>query len=204
MKLAHPGGVLTLTAAFFVVLAAYVALVRDVPGDSTVRETVLGLASPTTLVAIRIVNAAGDYRLLVPGTLVVAFLLDRTRARWWLWTGLMVVAAVAPDVLKVVVGRSRPGELSMGFPSGHATAAAAFFGAVIYLAGSLPSVPRRVVRALAFVLVILVGVARVMLRAHWPSDALGGIALGLALAAAAALIDAAWAPRRAALSDRLA
>jgi membrane-associated phospholipid phosphatase len=36
--------------------------------------------------------------------------------------------------------------------------------------------------------IVLVGMARVILRAHWPSDALGGIALGLALAAAAALI----------------
>jgi membrane-associated phospholipid phosphatase len=35
------------------------------------------------------------------------------------------------------------------------------------------------------VMIILVGMARVILRAHWPSDVLAGIALGLALAAAA-------------------
>jgi membrane-associated phospholipid phosphatase len=35
------------------------------------------------------------------------------------------------------------------------------------------------------VVILLVGVARVVLRAHWPSDVLAGIALGLALAAAA-------------------
>ena len=37
-------------------------------------------------------------------------------------------------------------------------------------------------------MIVLVAVARVILRAHWPSDALGGIALGLALASAAALL----------------
>lgn len=77
----------------------------------------------------------------------------------------------------------------MGFPSGHATAAAAYFGAVIYLAASLPPRVRPVVRVVAVMLILGVGVARVMLRAHWPSDVLGGFAFGLALASTAALID---------------
>jgi membrane-associated phospholipid phosphatase len=40
-------------------------------------------------------------------------------------------------------------------------------------------------------MIVLVALARVVLRAHWPSDSLGGIALGLALASAAAAIAAA-------------
>jgi undecaprenyl-diphosphatase len=76
----------------------------------------------------------------------------------------------------------------MGFPSGHATAAAAFFGAVLFLAGSLTPPARTWVRIGAIAGIVLVGMARIILRAHWPSDALGGIALGLALAAAAALL----------------
>ena len=76
----------------------------------------------------------------------------------------------------------------MGFPSGHATAAAAYFGAVIYLASSLPPRVRPWVRAGAVVMILAVGAARVMLRAHWPSDVLGGFAFGLALAATAATL----------------
>src|SRR5919204_259468 len=37
---------------------------------------------------------------------------------------------------------------------------------------------------------LLVALARVILGAHWPSDALAGLALGLALASAAALLAA--------------
>ena len=76
----------------------------------------------------------------------------------------------------------------MGFPSGHATAAAAFFGAVIYLVGSTPPRVRVIVRAGAVLLIVLVAVARVILRAHWPMDALAGIALGLTFASLAALL----------------
>jgi len=74
------------------------------------------------------------------------------------------LAAGLPDVVKVVVGRPRPEALSLGFPSGHSTAAAAFFGAVVYLAGALRPAVSRPVRAAALLAIVLVGLARVMLR----------------------------------------
>ena len=189
VTLAHPRGVLTLALAFFVALTVFVAIARTVPGDLPIRETLLHAASPPVIVAMRAVNMAGDWRVLLPGTLLLLLAFDRARRRWWLWIGLMVVATGWPDVMKAVVGRPRPEAMSWGFPSGHSTAAAAFFGALVYLAGSLRPASCRLVRAGALLAIVLVGLARVMLRAHWPSDVAGGIALGLTLAAAAALID---------------
>ena len=84
----------------------------------------------------------------------------------------------------------------VGCPSGHATAAAAFFGAVLYLAGALRPPTRTILRAAAGLAIVLVAVSRVMLRAHWPSDVIGGVALGLALASAAALLARAARPVR--------
>ena len=76
----------------------------------------------------------------------------------------------------------------MGFPSGHVTAAAAFFVMVAYLGEkSLASRRARITLwALAALVILLVGIARVVLRAHWPLDAVGGAALGVACVAAAA------------------
>lgn len=172
----------------FVVLAFAVALLGTLPFDGPTRETMLALASPPVLTAMHIVNYAGAWQVLLPGTALLFVVFPRARASWWVWLVLMVAAPLAEVSLKFIVGRPRPEGLAFGFPSGHATAAAAFFGAVLYLAGTLPGAARWILRALALTAIVAVAVARVMLRAHWPSDTLGGIALGLALASAAALV----------------
>lgn len=172
----------------FVALALAVAWLDTLPFDGPARDTVLALASPPVLAAMRIVNYAGAWQVLLPGTVLLFVVFPRARASWWVWLVLMVAAPLAEWSLKLVVGRTRPEGLALGFPSGHVTAAAAFFGAVLYLAGTLTGRGRWLLRALALGAIVAVAIARIMLRAHWPSDALAGIALGLALASAAALV----------------
>ncbi|MBI4269915.1 MAG: phosphatase PAP2 family protein [Candidatus Rokubacteria bacterium] len=189
---------LIVSGACFVLLALAVALAGTPPGDVALRDTVLALAAPPVLTAMHAINVAGSWRLLLPATLLLLAAFAEARRRWWVWVGLMVAAPLTEGALKWVIGRPRPEGLSLGFPSGHATAAAAFFGALIYLAAALPAPARRLARALAVAVVVLVAAARVMLRAHWPSDALAGVALGLALASVAALLSSSSAdPARA-------
>jgi undecaprenyl-diphosphatase len=188
--------VLALAGACFLALTAAVVALGAFPADATVREALLALAAPWVVTTMRAVNRAGDWRLLLPGTLVLFIVFRRARERWWLWATLMVAAPIMEWTLKRLIGRARPEDVSLGFPSGHSTASAAFFGAVIFLAGALPPGVRGWVRGLAAVMIVLVGLARVILRAHWPSDVLAGIALGLALAAAAGLLASRARPAR--------
>ena len=189
MRSLHPRAALTVFGAFFVALVAAVATIGVLPADAAVREALLAWATPAIVGLMRVANRGGDWRLLLPGTLLLLVVFRRARERWWLWIALMITAPAAEGLLKIAIGRPRPEGLAFGFPSGHATAAAAFFGAVLYLAGSLPPASRRVVRTLAVACIVLVGCARIILRAHWPSDVLGGITLGLGLATVAALVN---------------
>ena len=184
----HPRGVLAVAGTCFVALVATVITLGAIPADAALREAVLRLASPAVVEAMRVVNRAGDWRVLAPGMLVMFVVFPEARRQWWLWSALMVTAPVMEWALKQLVQRARPEDLSFGFPSGHSTAAAAFWGAVIFLADALSPRLCRAARVLAVTMIVLVGLARVVLRAHWPSDVLGGIALGLALAAIAGLI----------------
>jgi len=175
-------------AAGFLALALAAIALPSVPGDPAVREWLLARATPPVVAALRVINYAGSWQLLIPATLLLLVVFPRARERWWVWIGLMLAAPAAEGLLKILIGRARPEDPSMGFPSGHATAAAAFSGAVFYLAASLSPPARILVRAGAVLTIVLVALARVILRAHWPADTLAGIGLGLAFASGAALL----------------
>ncbi|HYO38749.1 MAG TPA: diacylglycerol kinase family protein [Nocardioidaceae bacterium] len=123
------------------------------------------------------------YTLLAAGLLAA-----RKHSRAGVWTaGVMLAAALTTYVLKRVLERRRPvwedpvtTLASFSFPSGHATGIAAAAGVVIVLA--LMLVRRRGVRRLLYVvalgLALLVGLDRVLLGVHNPSDVLAGWAVG--------------------------
>ena len=112
--------------------------------------------------------------------------------------GFMVLGAgiltVIDEAVKLVVGRPRPSleqvqilgtsllgaNHGYGFPSGHSFLATIFLG---YLAHLLFNhVQSQNLRWVALVIVIgvalLVGISRIYLGAHWPSDVLGGYVIG--------------------------
>jgi undecaprenyl-diphosphatase len=185
----HPRGMLLLMVGFFTALTLSVLLGGIVhTADAAARDALLGLATPPVVRVMRVITQLGAVTFLAPAMLALFVVFPEARARWWVWIALMLCAGIAEQTLKVSIARPRPFAASFGFPSGHATASAAFFGAVIYLAGALRPAARVALRIAAPVAIVLVGLSRVMLRAHWPSDVLGGIALGLALASAAALL----------------
>ena len=178
--------VLVVALVLFGLLTLGVIVLGTLPGEAAARDALLALAGPPVVAVLRVINYAGSWRLLLPATLLLLVAFPLARARWWIWVGLMLAAPAAEGLLKIAIARARPEDVSMGFPSGHATAAAAFFGAVIYLAESVPAPTRTLVRIGAALVIVLVALARIILRAHWPGDALAGIALGLAFASAAA------------------
>ncbi|MDQ4145713.1 MAG: phosphatase PAP2 family protein [Actinomycetota bacterium] len=108
------------------------------------------------------------------------------KPRWPVFfAACVLVATQLSSITKALVGRARPTlspvyELaSDAFPSGHATAAAACYGALALLAGR--ALPRRwslPVVSLSLFVILLVGMTRVYLGVHWPTDVLGGWALG--------------------------
>src|SRR5262249_9396062 len=100
------------------------------------------------------------------------------------------------------------------FPSGHAAGSAGIFAVLLYLVARHRRTLIRIGCAAAFVAVVaVVGVSRLYLEAHYLSDVLAGVSLGVAWAAACLFVYelrcggslTARLPRRAvALLDRIA
>jgi undecaprenyl-diphosphatase len=86
---------------------------------------------------------------------------------------------------KILVHRSRPAESvyfesSFSFPSGHATAAAAFFGFMLYFCWKTMDSWKRRLQLSFFIiaLIALIGFSRIYLGVHYLSDVLAGFLLG--------------------------
>ena len=177
---------LTLGAFLGLGLAAFATGI--LPGDLSVRQELLTGDHTMAATVAYWVNFGGRWQVLLPASLLLFSLSRAARRRWWLWAGVLMTSGLVEQGFKFLVGRPRPSGSSLGFPSGHTTSATAFAVVLIYLMSRerLSPAARLALQILAVALMLLVGWARIVLRAHWPTDVLGGFLLGAGCAAAAA------------------
>lgn len=130
-------------------------------------------------------------------TILLLFLFFATfwiwRKRWFLaWMFFLTIAGseLLAVLMKILINRERPDpsaalliETSASFPSGHALIALSFYGFLAYaFARARRSLfARAVIVCSALALITAIGVSRIYLGVHWPSDILGGYILALFL-----------------------
>ena len=152
-------------------------------------------------IAARDVTSLGGQTILTMVTAAtVGFLLLSGARR----AALLVIVAVTGgmglvEVLKQTFGRVRPDfvaqsvyELSRSFPSGHSTLSAVTYLTLGALLARVQT--RRVLKmyilGLAVVVTMLVGLSRVYLGVHWPTDVLAGWCLGASWATVCWFVEA--------------
>src|ERR1700722_14145171 len=137
----------------------------------------------------------GAWQPIVLGILLLAvvgyLLLTRMRAAAWLMLGAVSSGVALNSLLKFSFARPRPGlavpavrVLTASFPSGHATMSAITYltlGALLARTHSEILV-RIYFMTLAWMLTVLVGLSRMYLGVHYPTDVLAGWCIGTAWA----------------------
>jgi undecaprenyl-diphosphatase len=190
-----------LALLLFVWLGLQIRSGAPTPFDIAGRSGLRSLESPAMSAIMWGASVYGAPGRLSPLVLIAAAVF---LVRGWRRGALLVVVTIAGawllDIgLKLLFARARPEPFydyypapsSYSFPSGHALFSVCFFGGLaVLLTHRLNNrVAQVTVWLLASVIILLIGSSRVYLGVHYPTDVVGGYAVGLAWVTAVAFGD---------------
>jgi undecaprenyl-diphosphatase len=178
----------------FAVLTGLVASGVTLPFDQPLLDLTRGWTGLTGLWTT--LSDLANIPLIFVGVGILLWLAFTRRVREALVVaGVLAAATIGSEIVKELVARPRPIDTDVlagvvySYPSGHVLEAITIYGIISLkvLAGSARGWVKAVEVIAALTFVVLVGVARVALGAHYPSDVLGG-----SLAAIGVLAAYAW------------
>ncbi len=191
----HPEarGLTLMAAILLLATVAFALLLTSLGGglinslDSFVLNELQALRTPWIDQLMVGVTELGDAAVLAP--LFAALLGWLLWKRRWMaaahWCGATLFALALTQALKWSTHISRPNEIYTGisalsFPSGHSTLSAVIYGFLaVLIAREVRLSLRWIVYAMFAVLITTVAFSRLYLGAHWLSDVMGGLTLGL-------------------------
>ncbi len=184
-------GILFVSLGAFCVIAYFVATGQAGGFDDPIRHLFYDIRSGGLTTLMEAVTYLGNWQsIVVLCLLLLAY--DNTRMVY----GVPVSLVAATDtglnkILKMLFERSRPDDIlhlvkeaGYSFPSGHSITSMAVFGALLYLIQTRME-NKKLANRLSVLLVLLIafiGPSRVYLGVHYPTDILGGWALGIFVA----------------------
>ncbi len=203
------------TAAFFILISASIIAVSFsayywpfFPGDREISVFVQSMSLPGLEAVMRGVSLLGSRPIglaLLFGLALPLWIFGHRKQ------SILLLATVIADIInspiKDLIGRERPdysfvrllysGSTDPSFPSGHAVHLIVFFGALIYI---LPNIIKsrfwvRLVTMCLISLILLGGISRIYLGAHWASDVIGGYLYGAFYLGLIVLADKLWTSR---------
>lgn len=131
-------------------------------------------------------SGSAKFYLIFSALLVIYWLLRKHWTKAFILVACIGGAGVLNVLLKHLFARSRPDffpvimETGYSFPSGHAMGALCFYGLLAFFLSLKLNrgAARLLIYSLAAVYILLIGVSRVYLGVHYPSDVLAGYIAG--------------------------
>jgi membrane-associated phospholipid phosphatase len=153
--------------------------------DLWLLEYIYALRSPIPFIFFSEITALGSATVIALVSLALGLALSIAgRMRMALGLLVAVFGSISTETLmKIIIERTRPEGFSdllptsYSFPSGHATASMALYGFIIYLLFMLFPKYRVLTGVLGGAVIALVGLSRLYLGVHYPSDVVGGYLL---------------------------
>lgn len=173
---------------WFVELAEDLVYHELYPFDTLLSAWIQGWRQPWLTEIMLGVTFLGNATTVIPLSLLALWLLgQRAGSRAAQLSGAVLVGGVAlEESLKRIFHRPRPPQPwlidagGFSFPSGHAMIGIIVYGLLAYWCWKLLPRPfNRLASGLAVLLLFAIGLSRIYLGVHYPSDVLAGFAAGL-------------------------
>ncbi len=153
--------------------------------DSAIISYIQGLESPGLTVVMEVFTTIGSVPVVLPLSLLVLLILYkllRHRKELILFAAVMIGSPILNQLLKVFFQRARPDLnrlIEIGgysFPSGHAMNAFTLYGILTFLLWRHIPVRwgRTILLLFSTVFILAIGISRIYLGVHFPSDIIGG------------------------------
>lgn len=157
--------------------------------DRRITDFVISFRNPQLNNIFQFITDIGDLKGYLIVTALIAILF------YWKFRNLkligeivfvVIVSALSNIALKQVINRARPDAVhlvsveTLSYPSGHAMSAMAFYGFLIFLIYNF-KLNKLLKSGLIFIFVLLIaaiGISRIYLGVHFPSDVAGGFIAG--------------------------
>jgi undecaprenyl-diphosphatase len=157
--------------------------------DASITEYVISYRNPILTRYFLFVTYLGDtygYLTVVVLCLLVSMLVFKNWKYVTQTTLVLILASVSNMILKRFIARARPGiehlvsVETLSYPSGHAMSAMAFYGFVIYLfyRFKMKFLLKISIITVLGLIILSIGISRIYLGVHYPSDILGGFIAG--------------------------
>ena len=175
------------SVAFAVIAAAMRRGALD-PLDTSLELAMHQLDSPLADAVLRTATLIGSNIVALPAVAVAIALAIHRRQRVVAVVLAIDTAVViaAYSLLKVMFSRERPRlfdkvalPTDYSFPSGHSMTAMGIYGVIAAALIAMFPAARRPVIIAAVLLIAAIGLSRIYLGVHWPSDVLGGLLGGV-------------------------
>jgi membrane-associated phospholipid phosphatase len=173
------------------------------PFDIPIARFVQQLNWGPVVYPMELINAsAGYWQVLLGAVAIVALFIVERRAGWLMLIGS--ISSLLDNLIKLVISRQRPPAdlvhilsptTGFSYPSGHAVFFTWMsFMVAVSVAPKIRPVYRPFLWILVAMVIVLTCIARVWAGAHWPSDVMGGVLLGIAWSAFVLWLPERWLP----------
>ena len=186
---------LVVLAAFFGALALFVFVARMVflrekdEWDTSIFNYLSNYVSNLNTEVMQGFSFLGAHYFLIPANIVLVLYFLFIRKERWYSIKVPVIALTSlllMMVLKQFFHRERPlvplleAAKGMSFPSGHSLMSATFYGLLIYLVwrNINNGAVKWALTVLLSLLIFFIGLSRIYLRVHYPTDVIAGLSLG--------------------------